>query len=486
MRLNIPVMIFEDQVLVAQDEVLAQVAMPHVKTEMADLSLEYEWHREWNHLGKATADELAIDTRKIDSLPVLKEAMDFAGSGKLGSAVLFIDMRFGDLQVQPEYCTQEFSEFYNGIDDAVLQDGAESAASRCATSLSTYHRHGLLLAYKFIANESVQNVDIWLASLAVETDSLARKLQRFADICDRGVRVLNANGSVARSTKEDRAALVARFARSFDTFAERFRGANLWPTALAEFTDLAKWFHKDHNVAPEHACHQFEEVQAGNKRAYKNALSVYLAHVTGRTEFPDLWFSNKGLHETLKRIVGGDAMAHHGQKLPSLGSIALLVAAAEKTKKCIPPSNRDWLMRFVFSESATVPIIHSSFERNEVRKALINLHVFFEHLMPKDARNESTVVDGAWTQRGTNNVDHLELTFRLSCLTPDTGRDHALLEKITNLKWWSPDGNTTQAYSNFRDSFCPSPKMAKLSVSLYPRGTRDEITCFDFKALSDP
>jgi hypothetical protein len=477
-------MIFEDQVLLDQGDVLSLLTMP---VNLKEIELEYRWHAKWNHLGGTTASTLGIEAREINSPAVLEEALSFARSVELEAAVIFIDMRFANVQISPEQCTKGFSNFYNSVDDAILSDGAAEAAARCAASLATTNRHGLLLAYAFVTNALIRNVDVWLASGVAETDSLVKTLQKYADTCERGVRIFNANGSIARSAAAEEngpARIAERFHKAFDTFAGRFRSVNLWPTAVAQFTDLADWFRK--TDAPEHACHQFEEIKPAHRATYRNALSAYLTQITGRTHYPDIWFEDKGLHETLKRIVGADAFADKGQKLPSLGAIALLAAAAEKTKSCVPPIDEDWLMRFVFPTSVTVPIIHSALERSEVRRALMNLHAFLEQLMPANSNGKSPIVAGVWERRGSNNIDHLELTLRLDCLTPDIGRDHALLEKLTNLKWWCPDGGTTQAYKNFRDSFCPETDKAKLAVSIYPRGGKNEMTCLDFKALSDP
>lgn len=488
---NIPVLVFEDRVLSHQDEFTKLMPMPHPETIKEDVKLSFCWHPVWNHLGQMYAKDMGIQTRNIEGKSIYEESISFCMDTKLDGAVAVVDMQFAKeglpLSISTEKVPNEFWDFYRQIDPDIVDPAGKNDIAKGCSSVSSNNRHGLVLAFCLIINADVKNVDVWLASGVAETARCAETLYKFAETKTRNVRVFNAGGSCSRDGAE---VTTKRFRTAFCTFADRYRGLDqiLWPEYAKD------WFSRAPKQEAGLLPHHFEDIggklEGGkyncvSKETYKATISVYLKQLTGRSNVPSTWYDDKGLHETLKRLVGGDAVSHVGNgqmselKLPSLGVIALLAAAAENLKSCLPDPHNDWFQKFSFRDSAVAPLLPAPCTRDEAREAIAALYAFLWQLLP--AKGGTSILTADWENRG--GLDRLFLDFSFDCLKPDDGKTDALLEKLTNMRWWHAGGSTTDKYRTFRDKF-KLGEQCKLAVSVYPvTSHKTPATRFEFRPL---
>jgi len=484
--MKVPVMVFEDGVLAKPGDFHRQGIIPSSVRIGPDLDLEFAWHQVWNHLGKTEAPGLGISTKTIDSLEVYDEALRFCATQAISGAVIFVDMSFNSLDTPlpltsisgtPEILADKVQEFVSLCRE--LSPLVEESLDSALGFLSGNRRHGVLLAWVLVANPSLRDCDVWLASEEVTTSLVAARLSALAHLEARNVRVFDAAGTVARAGTE----LVAvRFRLALEKFGARYAGiaGRLWPEASKE------WFAAED--PPIEMPHLYSQVTQETKTIYASQIGEYIRTLTGRETMPARWLNSEAFHETLKRLVGGDSGAHSaGKKIPALGSVLLLLAAAEKDAQCIPSPEHDWFLAVDFHAAALTGILPSSCNIRAIRDALLALHALFCKIVSPAApalhkpEAVTNVAGVSWNTIG--GILFLWIDFGIDSLVPAQGKDSGLLEKLFNRPWRSRyGGDVTEAYRAFRDAFRVGEE-TRLALTVYPievEGRR--LTRFEFRA----
>jgi hypothetical protein len=471
----VPVIVFEDGLLPEPTDASESpdFKMPYsIKISDAE-SLSFFWQDRWNPLGGNCPAEM--ESVQIDSLKVFAEAVAFTKMFS-GYAVVICDMRLNnsadhkDLLLETNIIKAACGKEYDSLAKLWPRE------SDYQKVLWRGHLQGLLLAMGIAANPK-SICDLILASTMADSKFLKERaiplLEEIASRANNQVRISTESSLTIGSYN----VLAERFKDSFQRFADRFLiadiGERLWPS------QHTAWF--SNNNAPPHVPHHKSNLSGEHYVTYREELSAYLRKLTGRTHLPPNWHDGVGLHNTLKHLIGGDAVAHVGPNYPdgtrrkyaTLGAIVLLLAAAESDERCVPSAD-DWLAKTYFEETAGEAICPDVFDLRQSREALLSLHKFFRGIVKsegEDNKGSSNVLDVSWSL--DLSVTRLRIDLAIDSQKPDPGKRTALLEKISNRPWRSShNGGVTGRYFSMRNAFKSSKQGAEadsvLDVTVYP------------------
>ncbi len=468
---SIPVRIyvFEDRYLANQEKLKALLqehglSFPYTRLVTDSLKLQFDWDDEWNNLGPSS-DLRSNNMGLLVNATSIHHVITTVKAGTIENSIVFCDMQFleaigSQSQLSLPSCalTTEFSSLLDELYRVSNPRKAPPSDDIERFAWLSDQRQGLMIVLYLLNNPKLTNVDIWLASDELETKPIALVLNKVAESKKRGLRVLDAEGSFSKVGAERSC---ARLRQALDEFAKKWEDVEqrVWPNSNLD------WFQDKKDARVPHVY-----ANISNREEYQRAIRNYLYHLTGRTD-------NKcdlGLHESLKHLLGECAIAHNSVgRHPTLGTVALMLAAAEKDSNLLP-LEKDWfsdLDHSVWSQEI-VPI---SFDLEATRKAVLSLHSLFILLLkPKEEGSYSNLVD-ARQETDHGGTHRFWIDFDFESVIPRRDRRFSLVEKLQNRPWMNHlhSGNLMPAYWNCRDALIQSAPNAKLAMTVFPI----EVSC---------